>query len=87
MGVEGMKDASHRHKLRRPQAGRCREGWLVIVAGSGGSRHRDSRGSDSVAQRLRWPFQARTSLPPWRRWTAGRNAGLPSGDPHLREEG
>lgn len=53
MDVDGMKDASHMHKLRGPQAGRCREGWLVIVAGSGGSRHRDSRGCDSVAQRLR----------------------------------
>lgn len=63
MDVDGMKDASHMHKLRRPQAGRCREGWLVIVAGSGGSRHRNSRGCDLVAQRLRWPLQARTCLP------------------------
>lgn len=58
MDVDGMKDASHMHKLRGPQAGRCREGWLVIVAGSGGSRHRDSRCCDLVAQRLRWPLQA-----------------------------
>lgn len=63
MDVDGMKDASHMHKLRGPQAGRCREGWLVIVAGSGGSRHRASRGCDLVAQRLRWPLQARTCLP------------------------
>lgn len=62
MEVDGMKDASHMHKLPGPQAGRCREGWLVTVAGGGGSRHRDSRGCDSVAQRLRRLPQARTSL-------------------------
>lgn len=64
MNVDGMKDASHMHKLRGPQAGRCREGWLVIVAGSGCSRYRDSWDSGLVAQRLRWPLQtARTCLP------------------------
>lgn len=44
MNVDGMKDASHMHKLGGPRAGRCREGWLVIMAGSGSSHHRDSRG-------------------------------------------
>lgn len=62
MDVDGMKDASHMHKLRGPQAGRCREGWLVIVAGRGCSRHRDSRGRALVVQRLRRPVQARASL-------------------------
>lgn len=84
MDVDGMKDASHMHKLQGPQAGRCREGWLVIVAGSGGSRHRDSRC-------LRFGGPAATlafaGTVPWRRRPAGRDAGLPSGDPHLREEG
>lgn len=45
-----------------PQAGRCREGWLVIVAGSGCSRHRDSRRCHLLVQRLRWSLQARTYL-------------------------
>jgi len=58
MYVDGMKDAIHMHKLRGPQAGRCREGWLVR-----GSRHRDDRGCDLVVQRLRRPLQARASLP------------------------
>jgi hypothetical protein len=61
--LDGMKDAIHMHKLRGPQAGRCREGWLVIVGASGGSRHRDGRGCDLVVQRLRRPLQARASLP------------------------
>lgn len=82
-----MKDASHMHKLRGPQAGRCREGWLAIVAGSGGSRHRDSRGLRFGGPAVTLAFAGEDISAPWRRRTAGHNAGLPSGDPHLREEG
>lgn len=87
MDVGGMKDASHMHKLRGPQAGRCREGWLVIVAGSGCSRHRDSWGLrvGGPAAALAIAGGEDVSAPGQRR-TTGRSAGLLSGDPHLRDE-
>ena len=65
MDVDGMKDASHMHKLRGPQAGRCREGWLVIVAGSGGSRHRDSRALRFGGPAVALAFAGEDISAPW----------------------